>query len=376
VYSLHIDTARTWRGGQNQALLTVLGLRSQGHRAVLVCHPEGELRRRASEGGDVIALAPRTEMDFSAAWRLSRMIREARPDVVHAHDPHGVAMASIALSLGRFAPSPLFVASRRVDFRFKRNAFSRWKYRQVDAFLCASAAIRQLIVADGVDPSRALTVHEGIDIEHVDAAAPADVHALFWLPHDAPTVGNIGALVPHKGQRYLIEAALTVVQRLPDVRFLIFGEGELRQTLEQMVKKLRLERHVLLVGFRPDVLSLLKSLDVFVMSSVTEGLGTSVLDAMACRKPVIGTKAGGIPEMVVEGETGLLVPARDPDALATAILALLEQPARRNAFGRAGRERVEQRFSVDRMVAETLVAYGRLADKRRAADMASRSPDG
>src|SRR6266581_1195899 len=100
MFSLHIDTARTWRGGQNQVLLTVNGLREIGHRTALVAHPDGELLQRAAEGLDLIPLAPRTEMDLSAAWRLSRVIRRLSPDVVHAHDANGVAMASLALSLG------------------------------------------------------------------------------------------------------------------------------------------------------------------------------------------------------------------------------------------------------------------------------------
>src|SRR5436305_5381621 len=100
MYSLHIDTARTWRGGQNQVLLTVNGLREIGQRAALVAHPDGELRKRAAEGLDLIPLAPRTEMDLTAAWRLARVIKRLSPDVIHAHDPHGVAMASLALSLG------------------------------------------------------------------------------------------------------------------------------------------------------------------------------------------------------------------------------------------------------------------------------------
>jgi glycosyltransferase involved in cell wall biosynthesis len=361
MYSLHVDTARTWRGGQNQALLTVLGLRTLGHRAVLVCHPDGELRRRAAEGGDLIALAPRAELDFSAAWRLSRVIAQAAPAVVHAHDPHGVAMTSLALSLGRFDRLPVFVASRRVDFPLKRNAFSRWKYRQVDAFLCASEAIRRLLLADGIAEDRAVTVHEGIDLEHVDAAEPADVHAVFWLPHQAPVVCAIGALVPHKGHRYLVEAASLVVQRVPDARFAIFGDGELRPVLEQAIRRLHLEKHVLLPGFRPDVLSLLKGCDLFVMSSVTEGLGTSLLDAMACRKAIVATEAGGIPEVVAAGETGLLVPPRHAPELAAAILALLEDDARREAMGAAGRRLVERRFSAERMVLDTLAAYERLA---------------
>src|SRR5712664_1191171 len=100
MFSLHVDTARTWRGGQNQVLLTVSGLRALGHRAALVAHPDGELRRRAAEGMELIPLAPRTEMDLSAAWRLSRVVKQLRPDVIHAHDAHAIAMASLALSLG------------------------------------------------------------------------------------------------------------------------------------------------------------------------------------------------------------------------------------------------------------------------------------
>src|SRR6476660_6615157 len=100
MFSLHVDTARTWRGGQNQVLLTVNGLRSLGFRAALVAHPDGELRRRVAEGLDLVPLAPRTEMDLSTAWRFARIVKRLSPDIIHAHDPHGVAMASLALSLG------------------------------------------------------------------------------------------------------------------------------------------------------------------------------------------------------------------------------------------------------------------------------------
>src|SRR5215470_10032730 len=99
MFSLHIDTARTWRGGQNQALLTVNGLRAIGQRAALVAHPGGELRKRAEEGVEVIPLAPKSEVDITAGWRLARVIRQLSPDVLHAHDPHGVAMAGMALSI-------------------------------------------------------------------------------------------------------------------------------------------------------------------------------------------------------------------------------------------------------------------------------------
>jgi len=371
MFSLHIDTARTWRGGQNQVLLTVNGLREIGHRAALVAHPDGELRRRAAEGLELIPLAPRTEMDLSAAWRLARVVKRLQPAVVHAHDAHGVAMASLALSLGGTGTQgPALVASRRVDFHLRQNSFSRWKHRQVDCFICASEAIRQMLVADGVPPDRTVTVHEGIDLDHVRSAPAVNVHEAFWLPHRAPVVGNVAALVPHKGQRHLIEAAHLVIQQMPDVRFLILGEGELRDSLERLVREHHLEKHVFLPGFRTDVLGCMKGFDLFVMSSVTEGLGTALLDAMACGKAIVGTRTGGIPEVVEDGETGRLVPPRDHAAMAQAILNMLADDEQRRRMGEAGLARVRARFTVERMVAETAAVYGRLAGRHHAEDTA------
>jgi glycosyltransferase involved in cell wall biosynthesis len=361
MFSLHIDTARSWRGGQNQVLVTLMGLRALGHRTLLVAHPAGELLQRAKEGLDFIPLAPKTEMDLSAAWRLSRLIKQLKPAIVHAHDPHGVAMAGMALSMSTQLAKPPLVASRRVDFHLKGNRMSRWKYRQVDCFICASEAIRQMLVADGVPPERAVTVHEGIDLDRVDAAPPAKLHEELWLPHHAPVVGNVAALVPHKGHRHLIEAAAAVVRQVPDTRFVIAGDGELRQGLERQIREHHLEKHVLLAGFRPDVLSLHKAFDVFVMSSVTEGLGTSLLDAMACGKPIVATSTGGIPEVVIDGQTGILVPPRDHDAMAAAIVKLLKDPQLRARMGAAGLHRVRQKFSADRMVKDTLRVYQRVA---------------
>ena len=365
MFSLHVDTARTWRGGQNQVLLTVNGLRSIGHRAALVAHPDGELRRRADEGLELIPIAPRTEMDLSAAWKFSRLVKRLRPDVIHAHDPHGVAMASLALSIGSASakgePMPALVAARRVDFHLKGNSFSRWKYRQVDCFIAASEAIRLMLVGDGVPAERTVTVHEGIDVERAQHVPAVNVHEAFWLPHGAPVVGNVAALVPHKGQRYLIEAARLVIQQLPDARFVILGEGELRDHLEKQIHEHHLEKHVLLPGFRTDVLGCIKGFDLFAMSSVTEGLGTSLLDAMACARPIVATRAGGIPEIVEDEVNGLLVPVRDHRALAAAIVRALNDPALRRRMGEAGLARANERFTVERMVSETAAVYARVA---------------
>ncbi|MEW5982113.1 MAG: glycosyltransferase [Acidobacteriota bacterium] len=372
--TLHIDTARSWRGGQSQVLHTVLGLREQGHRAALVAHPQGELARRAAEGTDVYRLAPAHEVDFGAAFRLARVLKDVQPAVVHAHDPHAVSFAAMALSLMGRAPRPALVAARRVDFHLKRNAFSRWKYSLVDAMIASSEAIRGIVITDGFPAERVITVHEGIDVDRVAAQPPIDLHKELWLPGGSPIVGNVAALVPHKGQRYLIDAAALVFRERPDVQFLVFGEGELRKPLQYQIRHLGLERHVQLVGFRTDVLSCVRGFDVFVLSSVTEGLGTSLLDAMALARPVVATTAGGIPEVAEDGVTGLLVPPQHGGPLAEAILALLADPPRRRQMGEAGLARVRARFTARRMVEETMIVYERVAGRPHASDTASPPP--
>ena len=326
---------------------------------MLVAHPEGVLHQRAREGTDLVPLAPRNEIDLSAAWKLSRVLKQFRPDLVHAHDPHAVSMAALALSFGSVDPSPRLVASRRVDFHLQKHSFSRWKYRQVDTFVAASDAIRHILIGDGIPASRIVVVHDGIDVERLLKTPESPVREQFWLPHGAPVIVNVGALVGHKGQRYLIEAMPLVLRQVADGHLVILGEGELRPALEKQIRDLGLEKHAILAGFREDVVSLMRSADLFVMSSVTEGLGSALLDAMALGLAVVGTRAGGIPEAVVHGKTGLLVPPADPAALAAAIVELLTDPARRQALGDAGRARVTERFGVARLVDGTLAAYRR-----------------
>jgi glycosyltransferase involved in cell wall biosynthesis len=358
IKSLHVDTAQTWRGGQNQVLQLVTGLGEIGAPAVLVAHEAGELRRRAQEGLRFHHFTPRSEFDVHAAWALGRIIADVKPDVVHAHDPMGVALAAMALPMapGLERP-PLLVASRRVDFHLKRHAFSRWKYRQIDVFIAASHGIARILEIDRVPPDRIVVVHDGVNVDWIDRQPAVDAHAAFWLPKGAPLVGNVAALVAHKGQRHFVAAAARVIREVPDVRFLIVGEGDLREPLERQIRELGLERHVFLTGFRDDAVGLQKSFDVFVMSSVTEGLGSAMLDAMACARPVVASRTGGIPEAIEHGSTGLLVPPQDEPALARAIVEVLGDADLGRRIGAAARERIVNDFSVERMVAKTLAVY-------------------
>jgi len=371
MFSLHIDTATSWRGGQRQVMYTVLGLRALGHRVELAAHPQGELFARMREGTDLIPLAPRNEIDLAAAWRLSKVLKQLIPDVVHAHDPHAVAMASTALSMASPTPRPVLVASRRIEFRIGQNSFSRWKYSQVDCFIAISAAVRDRLIADGIPRTKIVIVHEGVDVERMVRLPPANVHAEFYLPTHSPVVANVAALVPQKGQRHLIDAVALVVRDVPDARFVIFGEGELRQALEKAIRDGHLERHVFLAGFRADAFELTKGCDLFVMSSIHEGLCTAIVDAMAASKAVVATAVGGVPEVVVDGETGFLVDPRDHRAMAARLVQLLRDESLRARMGAAGLRRARKLFTVERMVEETAAVYERLAGTRRAAGIAN-----
>lgn len=338
-------------------------MRARGHRAVLVAHRDGELFRRASEGPDLVPLAPVNEIDLATAWKLSKIVRQWQPDIVHAHDPHAVSMAALALSFSAPNPRPKVIASRRVDFHLQSHAFSQWKYRQVDGFIAASHAIKSILVSDGIPAARIEVVHDGIDVDKIARRPATDLHAEYWLPHGVPVIANVGALVGHKGQKYLIDAMPIVLREVPDAHLVIFGEGELRLALEKQIKQLKLTKRVLLPGFREDVLSLVKTADLFVMSSVTEGLGSAVLDAMAMGQAVVGTNAGGIPEAVIPYETGLLVEPGNAADLAGAVVTLLKDPQLRKTYGDAGRQRVARHFGVDRLVDATLAAYQRFAGR-------------
>lgn len=330
---------------------------------MLIAHRDGELFRRAREGADLVPFAPVNEIDLATAWKLSRIIRQWKPAIVHAHDPHAVSMAALALSFGAPDPRPKTIASRRVDFHLQSHAFSQWKYRQMDAFIAASGAIKDILVEDGIPADRIYVVHDGIDVEKIANRPAIDLHAEYWLPHGVPVIVNVAALTGHKGQRYLVDAMPLVLRDVPDAHLIILGEGELRAPLEKQIKQLNLTKRVLLPGFREDVLSLMKSADLFVMSSVTEGLGSAVLDAMAMGLAVVGTRAGGIPEAVINEETGRLVEPADPRALAEAITTLLKNRELRRDYGEAGRARVAQHFDVNNLVEGTLDVYRRVAGR-------------
>jgi glycosyltransferase involved in cell wall biosynthesis len=293
----------------------------------------------------------RHEADLVAAWRLGNYLRQQQVDILHMHAPHAHTIGVLACLL---APRVRKVVSRRVDFPPIRNLLSRWKYRLPKAhYLAVSDAVRYVLLESGLPAQHVQTVYSGVDLHRFDTV-PQD---LSPFPAGTRVVGTVGHLAGHKGHRYLLEATKYLLQAEPQIGVVIAGDGDLRPLLEEQATALGIAERVRFTGFCHNILGLMQGFEVFVFPSYLEGLGTAVLDAMALRKPVVATRAGGIPEAVQDGITGLLVPPRDPEALAEAVLHLLRHPEQGRALGEAGRKRVEQHFTAERMAAQTLHVY-------------------
>lgn len=351
---LHVDTAATWRGGQNQVLLTAMGSAERGHAVAVACRAGGALEARLRDARvQAHPIAFRGDLSPLAALALARAIRSFRPEVIHLHDPHAI---SAGLMAARLQGGARLVATRRVDFVL-RGSLSRRKYRSCDRVIAVSRAIASVLEGSGVPASRLRLVYEGVPAR---AAPPGGAEALAALgvPPGVPVVGTIAALTEHKDHTTLLEAATLVLARIPEARFIAVGDGELRPALEARAAALGLGDRWIWAGFRRDVDVLLPRFTVFCLSSQSEGLGTSLLDAMNFGRPVVATAAGGIPEAVEDGSTGRVVPVKDPRALAEALVEVLSNEERREAMGHAGRRRFEERFTVERMVEETLRVYG------------------
>jgi glycosyltransferase involved in cell wall biosynthesis len=267
-----------------------------------------------------------------------------------------VSAGLVAARLARRLP---LVAVRRVDFPL-RGAFSRAKYRACDRVIAVSRAIGSVVERGGVLRSRLRLVYEGVP-DRAPLPGGRETLAGLGIPPGAPVVGNVAALTGHKDHATLVEAMALLRPHVPEARLVVAGEGELRPALEALVRERGLGDRVAFAGFRHDLDCLLPAFSVFCLSSRLEGLGTSLLDAMAFGLPVVATAAGGIPEAVEEGVTGRVVPPRDPAALAAALADVLGDEGRRRAFGAAGRRRFLERFTADHMVAQTLAVLEEVA---------------
>lgn len=348
---MHLNTARTWRGGERQVLLLARGLGERGHANLLVCQPGSRLAVQARrEAVPVREMAVRGEWDLVACARLAGLAREFRADLCHLHTAHAHTVGLLAGLWGRMPPR---VVSRRVDFRPRANPLSVLKYRWPgQAYIAVSENVRRVLISAGVHPERVRTIYSGIPGTVGARDSDGDGAVDLGIEPEKRIVVSVAALAPHKDPVTLLRAARRVVDQMPDVHFLLLGEGPLARRVRREVETLRLGGNVTVAGFRDDVKAILSRSCVFVSSSWLEGLGTSLLDAMAAGLPVVATRVGGIPEIVRHDREGILVPPRNPQALAEALMTVLRSGGRARAFGEAGRVRAGE-FDIARTVRET-----------------------
>jgi len=295
--------------------------------------------------------------------KFAQYLRRNRVHIVHTY---GFYNNVFAIPPAKLAGAPVIVASIRDTgdlWTPMQRRVQKVICRLADQILVNAETIRQLLIATGYPQEKVTVIPNGIDFSRFARNGnDGRLRHEFDLPPHAPLVAVLSRLHPWKGIEYFLEAAMIVSRRFPEVRFLIVGEGQVvdspyKRELEGYAVRLGLGERVVFAGFRLDVPEILAEVAVSVLPSLSEGLSNVLLESMAAGAPVVATRVGGNPEVVEDGETGLLVPPRDPAALAQAICRLLDSPELASRFGQAGRERVIKRFSLERMVQATESLY-------------------
>jgi len=292
-------------------------------------------------------LSPRT---LSAVRRTAREFKQRGVHVVHGYLFEGNFLAAL---VGRFAGSPVTLVSKRSLDRYTRvdRRFAAWLSNQLaDRVTVNAAAVRDVVLRhEWCAPSRIEMIPNGVALPS-GGDTPAGSRQEDDPRGDGPLVGMVGRLSWKKGYQFALEAARLLRERIPGVRFDIVGDGELRAELEAHAEKLGLGQTVRFLGQRRDVPELMRTFDCFVLSSVIEGMPNALLEAMALGRPVVTTSAGGSAEVVVDGDSGLVVPPADSEALASALERVLRDPALARSLGERGERRVRENFSLEAML--------------------------
>jgi glycosyltransferase involved in cell wall biosynthesis len=344
---VHLASGREWRGGQRQVWLLARELARLDVAQTVVTGAGTELARRlVADGVPVRAVRWSAGLDPRV---LPALLRELGPPgtLVHAHDAHAVILGGIAAALAR---RPL-VATRRVDFHLRSPGF----WGRACRVIAISQAVADVLAADGIPPERVTVVHSGIVPSDLRATPKLGIRRRLGLPPDGLVAANVAALTGHKDHPTLLRAAARLAEGWPRLHWVVAGDGPDRAALEALRHRLGLDDRVHFLGHLAEPAQLIADADCFVMSSRDEGLGTSVLDAMALGIPVASTAAGGLPEMLHDG-AGLLVAVADPEALAAAVARLLgDADLARTVAAQAGQ--VVHQFTAARMAASVRSVY-------------------
>ena len=295
--------------------------------------------------------------DPSLVWHLYRLFRRERPDIVHTHSWGTVCEGLLAARLAG-VPAVIHGEHGTLQTRAHQVRAQRWAWRRVGRLLSVSSRLADRMAHEvGISRDRVTVIRNGVDLSRFAPASRANARRTLGLPQTAVVLGAVGRLVEVKDHPLLLEAMAPLASEGLRCTVVIAGDGPLRPLLERRIQELGLADTVRLLGHRPDIQNVFSALDVFVLPSRSEGMSNTILEAMASSLPVVATDVGGADEMVLNGETGVLVPPRNPAALTAALRDLAADTNRREAMGRAGRLRIERQFSLETMVNEYQQMY-------------------
>ena len=314
-----------------------------------------ELRRA---GIDVHPLCMKSKFDVGIIYSLYSLIKEKKVDLLHTYLFHANLLGRI---VGKLAGVPVIISSERtMGYEGKhRKVMNRITSPLATAFTANSHAVKNFMVEEIRLPEEKINViYNGVDLEMFELKVEKEkMRKSLGVEREDMVCVTVARLDVLKGVSYLIKAARKVVEEKPNTRFLIVGDGPLKKELKKLSNRLGLDEHVFFLGLRHDIPEILKSSDIFILPSVWEGLPNAVLEAMAAGLPIVATKTAGVPELVSEGETGFLAEPKNPDALAETIIRSLSHKEKLEEMGRIGRKRVEEFFSLEKMIKENELFY-------------------
>lgn len=361
---LHIDSESSWRGGENQIRLLLQSVQTHAWEWHLVAPPGSEAIQRMAPLAKTLAVPMRGARILTAAFRVARYVRAQGIQLI---DCQSGRAHNLGLFVKKLCPEVKLVVHRRVDYAPAPGFWHRRKYvhPSIDRFICISAAIQRILADFGVPANRLVTVRSAVDggpFQGIDRAAARLQLAKEWAIDPAEAViGNVAYITEQKDHATLIRALGLLKDKGLHFFAFIAGDGELRPAAEALAAELGLgPAHLRFLGIRKDVGQLLAASDIFALSSRDEGLGTSLLDAVHCGCALVATAVGGIPEIIIDGQTGLLAPAHDFTALARQLERVLRTPELLEKLRRAAAIHVAREFSLESMVNGNLAVYEEL----------------
>ena len=358
---LHVETGRHLYGGARQVLYLLEALEGRGFDNLLVCTRGSALAREAAGRVQTLPLPWHGELDLLAAGRLLAVLRRERPALVHAHSRRGADWHTAVAAALAGVPA---VVTRRVD-NPESGLAVRWRYRRYARVIAISGAIAAGLERD-IGPSlpALARIPSAVDTGRFRPGGDrAWLAAEFDLSPDQPVLAMVAQFIPRKGHALLLEALPQVWARHPGVVCLLLGQGPGRQALAREIEVRGWSARLRLPGFRHDLPRILPAVDALVHPAFTEGLGVALLEAAACALPVVAAAVGGATDVVLDGETGLLVPPGDARALAGALCRLLDAPELGRRLGVAGLDRVVRQFSVAAMADAHATLYRELLEE-------------